>query len=228
MSDDTRSTIRAIETRYAGCHFRSRLEARWAVFFDTLGIEWEYEPQGFEWSAGAETVASSFLRPEDIKGGRYLPDFWLPSIATWFEVKGGTTYDDQDSRIHTEFSAVIGQRHITALGDMPVGDPADPKIEIGGTEFMYLNGGCDFYYRWCLCPWCGKPDIQFDGRGGRVCPGDHDCVGPCIGDGCQVEAIHHYTGRPSDKAYTNDDPKILAAYSAARSARFEWGQSGAT
>lgn len=29
-------TIRAIETRYAGCRFRSRLEARWAVFFDHL------------------------------------------------------------------------------------------------------------------------------------------------------------------------------------------------
>lgn len=35
MSD---STIKAIETSYAGCRFRSRLEARWAVFFDTLGI----------------------------------------------------------------------------------------------------------------------------------------------------------------------------------------------
>lgn len=36
----------ALTTRYAGCRFRSRLEARWAVFFDHLGIEWEYEPQG--------------------------------------------------------------------------------------------------------------------------------------------------------------------------------------
>ncbi len=38
----------AIETHYAGCRFRSRLEARWAVFFDAIGIEWQYEPQGFE------------------------------------------------------------------------------------------------------------------------------------------------------------------------------------
>ncbi len=35
--------IKPIETRYAGCRFRSRLEARWTVFFDHLGIEWEYE-----------------------------------------------------------------------------------------------------------------------------------------------------------------------------------------
>ena len=39
--------IRAIETSYMGCRFRSRLEARWAVFFDALGWQWEYEKQGY-------------------------------------------------------------------------------------------------------------------------------------------------------------------------------------
>jgi hypothetical protein len=52
-------TIKAIETVYKGYRFRSRLEARWAVFFDTLGIEWVYEPEGFETTDGY----------------RYLPDF---------------------------------------------------------------------------------------------------------------------------------------------------------
>lgn len=37
-------TIKAIPTRYANCQFRSRLEARWAAFFDLLGWKWEYEP----------------------------------------------------------------------------------------------------------------------------------------------------------------------------------------
>ncbi len=36
--------IQAIETRYAGHLFRSRLEARWAAFFDLVGLQWEYEP----------------------------------------------------------------------------------------------------------------------------------------------------------------------------------------
>lgn len=54
-------TIKAIETRYAGCRFRSRLEARWAVFFDALGISWEYEPQGYDLG----------------DAGPYLPDFFL-------------------------------------------------------------------------------------------------------------------------------------------------------
>jgi len=39
--------IGAIETRYSGYRFRSRLEARWATFFDHLGCEWEYEKEGY-------------------------------------------------------------------------------------------------------------------------------------------------------------------------------------
>ena len=39
-----RYTIRAHPTRYAGTLFRSRLEARWAAFFDLVGWHWEYEP----------------------------------------------------------------------------------------------------------------------------------------------------------------------------------------
>jgi len=54
--------IKPIETHYNGYRFRSRLEARWAIFFDTMGIEYRYEPEGF-------TLG---------KLGSYLPDCWLP------------------------------------------------------------------------------------------------------------------------------------------------------
>lgn len=67
------SRFRAITTRYKGYAFRSRLEARWAVFFDHLGIRWDYEPEGFELGNGL----------------RYLPDFWLPDWNLWVEVKPG-------------------------------------------------------------------------------------------------------------------------------------------
>lgn len=39
-----RYDIKAIPTKYAGVQFRSRLEARWAAFFDLIGWVWEYEP----------------------------------------------------------------------------------------------------------------------------------------------------------------------------------------
>jgi len=44
--------IKAINTEYKGYKFRSRLEARWAVYFDSLGIKWEYEIEGFEFEDG--------------------------------------------------------------------------------------------------------------------------------------------------------------------------------
>lgn len=66
---------RAIETQYAGTLFRSRLEARWAVVFDHLGIAWEYEPEAFDVGWGPDPTG-------------YLPDFWLPDTKTWAEVKG--------------------------------------------------------------------------------------------------------------------------------------------
>lgn len=61
-----------IETHYSGYRFRSRLEARWAVFFDTIGIKYEYENEGYDLG----------------NVGWYLPDFWLPEVNMFAEVKG--------------------------------------------------------------------------------------------------------------------------------------------
>jgi hypothetical protein len=41
-------SIKAIETEYKGYKFRSRLEAKWAAFFDYLEWKWEYEPIEFD------------------------------------------------------------------------------------------------------------------------------------------------------------------------------------
>jgi len=37
-------TIKAHPTKYKSTIFRSRLEARWAAFFDLVGWKWQYEP----------------------------------------------------------------------------------------------------------------------------------------------------------------------------------------
>jgi len=70
-------SIPAIETRYAGCRFRSRLEARWAVFFDALGLTWEYEAQGFE------TPHGPYLPDFRIACSRENEDLWI-----WVEIRG--------------------------------------------------------------------------------------------------------------------------------------------
>ncbi len=40
--------IKAIPTKYNGVQFRSRLEAKWAAFFDLCNWRWEYEPIDLE------------------------------------------------------------------------------------------------------------------------------------------------------------------------------------
>jgi hypothetical protein len=64
-------SIKPIETVYHGYRFRSRLEARWAVFFVMANIEFEYEPEGF-------------VLPN---GTKYLPDFYLPFFDAYVEIK---------------------------------------------------------------------------------------------------------------------------------------------
>lgn len=74
---------------YAGTLFRSRLEARWAVFFDELDIDWQFEPEGFVVGCDDEIPEASAAR-------RYLPDFYLPDLGTWVEVKGDEEHLDRD------------------------------------------------------------------------------------------------------------------------------------
>ena len=89
--------LKVIETEYKGYKFRSRLEARWAVFFDACGVKWEYEPEGFNLGDGLY----------------YLPDFLLHDVIyrynqcdsvidLWVEVKGQMT--DQDWRKIEKFT----------------------------------------------------------------------------------------------------------------------------
>lgn len=63
--------MKSLPSFWNGVTFRSRTEARWACFFDRINLKWEYEPEGFLLSDGTT----------------YLPDFWLPEMEMWAEVK---------------------------------------------------------------------------------------------------------------------------------------------
>lgn len=65
--------LKPIETVYKDFRFRSRLEARFAVFFDAMGEKWEYEKEGY-----------------NLNGTYYLPDFYLPRLKCFVEIKGET------------------------------------------------------------------------------------------------------------------------------------------
>jgi hypothetical protein len=63
--------IRAIKTRYKDIIYRSRVEARWAIFFDVLRVKHWYEYEGFV-----------------VDHKPYLPDFYLPDLKCFVEIKG--------------------------------------------------------------------------------------------------------------------------------------------
>ena len=182
-------TITPIQTQYAGCLFRSRLEARWAVFFDHLGVTWRYEPEGF-----------------NLDGQWYLPDFYLPGLDAWYEVKG-TKPTEREQHLAAKLAAASCKNVFIAPGDIPfhVDERGLGSLDDYGIEAFPHDSGWDYQYAWCICTHCGAVGIEFEGRSPRI--------------GC------HYI---DDDKYprTGDHPRILAAYTAARSARFEHGQSG--
>ncbi|MBQ8010025.1 MAG: hypothetical protein IJ265_00505 [Oscillospiraceae bacterium] len=116
--------MKAIQTEYKGYLFRSRLEARWAVFFDACGIEWEYEPEGLILSDGTH----------------YLPDFYLPDFHCYFEVKRKGIKDTDEGNTAL---CKISNGHSTDswAGLICFGDPMDDDLHIFCQETDDGGGG---------------------------------------------------------------------------------------
>lgn len=198
------AVYKAIETYYNGFHFRSRLEARWAVFFDHLGIKYLYEPQGFV--LGEEKIC-------------YLPDFYLPELKTWIEVKGVMTKDDEKKIKYfiEEYLANNNEEKIIILGDIPRQDEIwrftdnyniSTSLEYGPFS-MHSGTISDYSYFPCIAG-CGKVDFEFWGKSYRICE-------ECLKNGnCECHG----------KFGSYDDNRIVNAYSCASSARFDHGQYG--
>lgn len=198
MSD---AVVRPIETRYAGHRFRSRLEARWAVFFDAMGIPWQYEVEGFTLSDRR----------------KYLPDFLLPECGTWVEVKGSADH----------LSVSLIER---ATRDLPWIEPkqeAGPTLMILGPIPEPLAGE-QGDYGWCgLDPEPFDPDAVLsrpygfgayhkNKRPWLLCNADDTWGDPA---GCLVPSVDPYE-------CFGEYGGAERAYAAARAARFEHGEAG--
>jgi len=130
--------IKAIQTSYAGCRFRSRLEARWAVYFDRLGIDWDYEIEGFV----MRNRLGLFDFPESFA---YLPDFWLPERQLWVEVKGEWTPE----AAHKSLNAAA------LFGDLVVlGTPPRSVFRSTGVRLHFHKG--DLF----ATPWYGRSKVE--------------------------------------------------------------------
>lgn len=130
--------MKAIETYYGGYKFRSRLEARWAVYFDCLGILWEYEKEGY-------SLDNGYL---------YLPDFWLPEVRMWAEVKGEDFTDTETKK--AELLTVGSNKPCLLLSGIPSLIPYEAIWNVGKQisrdEFAIIKCECNrHFYFWEDC-----------------------------------------------------------------------------
>jgi hypothetical protein len=174
--------LKPIETWYDGHRFRSRTEARWAVFFKAAGIRYEYEKEGYA-----------------LPSGCYLPDFFLPDLRFWFEVKGAEPTPLEIALI-LELRMATGNKGLLAVGSPSPEDqiiypgrwtPDDGPDAITSERFYF----CD--------------DRKNDGEFWLVSDesGAASSIGPSCGrDHGKYPCVHSATAK---------------GYAAARSARFE-------
>lgn len=209
--------MRAIDTNYKGYKFRSRLEAKWAVFFDAMGYKWEYEPEGYKLSDGTF----------------YLPDFKIVSpqgIVNWYDVKPeGVTNDQKVSAFATDlFSQCLSK-------DYQIVKPIQGVNILDGDPVAFFESHAD---NGGICPRCGSVSANFNsvwesdgevGIGCNLC--DLDTSG---GGGHPVERGLFMDCYPHKGDVTVDRGdwrsfiyiKVQSAAQKARQARFEHGRSG--
>jgi hypothetical protein len=197
----TTGEVHAIETHYAGCRFRSRLEARWAVFFDKMKIAWEYEPQGYR-----------------VGGTPYLPDFWLPELRQWVEVKGSALSPREQAIMARAVQPGSGlpenENGVLLLGPIP--DVRGSRARVLHPRFRFANAAL---YRGSFC-WSGgndDPHLEL-----VIESGGHSVLSPKNVTAWSPAARIHNPGRRSTAA----ERRVAKAYVAARSARFEHGERG--
>jgi len=141
----------AIPTPYGGIVFRSRLEARWALFLDHLHVKWEYETQGF--ATG---------------GTAYLPDFVVfAALGTlWTEIK--PAYDNDPDGV-ARWRKFADQRPQPSRAALLIGVPA-PENEtrvIGGdinADDPVKGPWEDDLQTWRPCPAGVHFDLAYPGR----------------------------------------------------------------
>jgi hypothetical protein len=152
-------SIKAIPTRFNGNNFRSRIEARWSIFFNEIGIEYEYEPA-----------------PYRLEGGVwYLPDFWIPYLQSFIEIKGGKptreeVWKAKQLAILTRRPVYIFWGHFGVPSRQYVRNATDsayiyrPYIQRGKIKVV-----SDYAHWWCECSYCHTISIQFEGATNEIC-----------------------------------------------------------
>jgi hypothetical protein len=200
--------IKPIETIYKGYRFRSRLEARWAVFFDEIGLKWEYEKEGF-----------------DVDGKWYLPDFYLPFIDAYVEIKPTSMYPIFLTKIADEL-----QKKFLIICGQPYLD--DYHIEL----YLPINLHEDHYPDnpiYCVFSedrrddgiyWLTNTESHFDCTTCLQRDVDGGCRNCDAGDCYFAIRIVDGDSTDHDRWPVNNTRNMIDAYKKARQSRFEHGE----
>ena len=171
--------MRVLQTKYDGHHFRSRLEARWAVFFKELKIPYLYELDGFDLG----------------EAGWYLPDFFLPGVPSrndpkgqkgiWIEVKPIAPEETYCKKLY----ALVEDTQlplIVLIGAVSSGSDFEKEYE----EYRWWDSlpdtedhvTVDTGMLWHKCYKCGKIKIDYgyEYQGCFACDGHADSEHPSI------------------------------------------------
>lgn len=199
-------TIKAIETAYKGYRFRSRLEARWGVFLDNLGVKWEYEPEGFNLA----------------EAGWYLPDFWLPQYGWWVEIKPVHFLPENKERCEA-LLACTGAPVLLIAGN-PWPEEYDISV-FGQNEFCPIDFDgqplvCNQWASWGLTP--DFPNLSVVRQFNQ---GNHCWSLLVHGDANRDDPEQRFHWPCTHNNFCQDVfCPLMVAYTAARSARFEHGE----
>ena len=110
------NTIKPIDTHYKGYKFRSRLEARWAVFFDSLCYDWDYEPEGFVMPSGKCYLPDFHLTGVDTNGDTI--NYWCDVKPSGISIPHNDVVKMQDFTDNIEFGYVGGFLILEGLPDV--------------------------------------------------------------------------------------------------------------
>jgi len=192
--------MKAIETVYKDYNFRSRGEARWAVFFDAMNIKWQYETEGYD-------LGRNY--------GWYLPDFYLSQLKCWIEIKPDRDLEESEYRKIRAFGSYIGP--ILCFTGLP-------SLSWNGTLFCkYVDsssgGEYENYVGFAYCRECEKVVISISDEDRCRSIGDRILLDPNYEEFYLCDTYSEHRGR-----YTVQE--LEYGISAAKQSRFEHGQFG--
>jgi hypothetical protein len=170
--------MEAKKTFYKNYYFRSKLEAKWAVFFDLLKIPYTYEPEPF------------LCKNKE----QYTPDFFLPYAilrdgCDWVEKEdakmfGEGTLIPRKPGVYLEIKPsnyvtdrLYEERITTAIQPNPLillcGDPVESCLQIGFSSVNHnvqLSPWWDNNMVFMYCDSCNTYKFEFDEGNYYNCP----------------------------------------------------------